>query len=69
MTDIRPNYYRGRSGQDVFDLVDDFELDFYSGNILKYVIRAGRKSPTKLDDLLKARTYINRLIELETKEK
>lgn len=68
MADIRPNYYRGRSGQDVFDLVDDFELGFYEGNVLKYIIRAGRKSPTKLDDLMKARTYINRLIELETVE-
>lgn len=39
------------------------QLDFLSGNVVKYVCRAGRKEGVRpLDDLLKARWYLDRLI-------
>lgn len=55
-------------------MLDDHEvieiiehLDFLSGNVVKYVCRAGRKEGTKpLDDLLKARWYLDRLIAWDT---
>ncbi len=59
----RPTYYRASSGRDVLDVIHEFGLGFMAGNILKYVIRAGRKpSTTAVADLRKAREYIDRWI-------
>lgn len=56
----RPDYYRASSGRDV---IHEFGLGFMAGNILKYVVRAGRKPGTDaLDDLRKAREYVDRWI-------
>ena len=41
-------------------------LDFFEGNVVKYVSRHRRKDGKK--DLLKARDYIDKLIELEYKD-
>ena len=39
-------------------------LDFCSGNVVKYVCRAGKKDgESSLDDLKKAVYYLNRLVE------
>jgi hypothetical protein len=44
-------------------------LDFLSGNAVKYLCRAGRKSgESALDDLKKAQYYINKAVEKETCE-
>jgi len=41
-------------------------LDFCSGNVVKYVCRAGKKNgESSLDDLKKAVWYLNQLIERE----
>jgi hypothetical protein len=38
-------------------------LDFMTGNVVKYAARAGRKDgESRLDDLLKARWYIEQAI-------
>jgi hypothetical protein len=60
--DPPPNHYRGR-GLQPWDVVDAFGLDFYRGNVLKYLLRAGRKDD-ELADLVKARNYLNKVIEL-----
>lgn len=63
-----PNYYFGtnKDGKaiEVFDIIDQFvDGDFYLGNVLKYVCRAGKKSKeTKLLDLEKAAHYIKEAI-------
>lgn len=41
---------------DAFDVIDAYGLDFYAGNVVKYVMRAGRKDG--LADLLKAEHYL-----------
>ena len=43
---------------------------FFVGNVIKYVARYNAKAPGKggLPDLLKARDYLNRLINLEGEE-
>lgn len=65
---IKPNYYKGKSGQDVLDVIEDFELDFYLGNCSKYIIRSGKKEgESALKDLLKAKEYIERKIKTLSK--
>lgn len=65
---VHPNYYKGNSPDgksiEVFDIVDQFVGgDFYLGNVLKYVCRAGKKSKeTKKQDLEKALHYIKEAI-------
>ena len=46
---------------EVISAIEDWKLDFHSGNVVKYVARAGRKGD-KLTDLKKAQWYLNRLI-------
>ena len=56
-------YYENGKDYDVIDIINDYELNFCRGNILKYVIRAGKKRD-ELQDLLKAKDYIEREIQL-----
>jgi hypothetical protein len=63
-----PDYYKGDNEDgkaiEVFDIIDQFVGgDFYLGNVLKYVCRAGKKSKeTKKQDLEKALHYIKEAI-------
>ena len=60
--DIGPQYYK-RGKIQVWDFIADQELDFFSGNVIKYVCRAGHKED-ELTDLKKAKAYIDKRIEL-----
>lgn len=60
-----PHYTRGQI--EVWDFIADQQLDYFTGNVVKYVCRAGFKGE-KLEDLRKARAYIDKLIALEGKE-
>ena len=56
-----PHYTTGKI--EVIDFITDKKLNYCRGNIIKYVVRAGIKSKeTELDDLKKARWYIDREI-------
>ena len=55
-------HYDNGKDYDVIDVINDYGLSFIRGNILKYVIRAGKKS-NELQDLLKAKDYLEREIE------
>lgn len=60
MNTIRPDYYKS-NGIEVLDLTDAFDLNFNLGNVVKYVVRAGRKDgEEKEKDLAKAKFYLNR---------
>lgn len=61
---IKPNYYKSKSGQDVVDIIADFDMDFLMGNTFKYIVRAGKKSKDTIEDLNKAKEYIDRKIRL-----
>ncbi len=71
---VHPNYYKGNNKDgkaiEVFDIIDQFvDGDFYLGNVLKYVCRAGKKSKeTKKQDLEKALHYITEAIKRCNKE-
>ena len=57
----QPHYDNGKD-YDVIDIINDFNLSFTRGNILKYIIRAGKKKD-ELQDLLKAKDYLEREIQ------
>ena len=58
-----PHYQKGKI--QVWDFIADQKLDFFKGNVVKYVCRAGTKSgETELDDLMKAKVYVEKAIEL-----
>jgi len=57
-----PNHYR-RGKIEVWDFIIDQELDYLSGNVVKYVCRAGYKDhESEMDDWLKVKAYVERKI-------
>ena len=54
-------HYKNNKVYDVIDICKDFSLDFNRGNIIKYVIRAGKKDD-EVKDLEKALDYLQREI-------
>lgn len=65
--DIRPDYYK-QNGHDLFDHFTEMFPEegfrgFMIGNIFKYVMRYPAKNG--IEDLRKAQTYLNRLIQFE----
>jgi hypothetical protein len=65
-TQISGNHYKGKPLQ-VWDFVAANNLGYFEGNIVKYVSRW--KDKGGVDDLRKAKHYIEKLIELETQVK
>ena len=60
---------------EVIDFIEDKELNFNLGNVVKYVARAGKKKSSgksleakTLEDLKKAKWYLDREIATRTKE-
>lgn len=50
---------------EVIEFIEDQKLGYHLGNTVKYICRAGRKDPSKeIEDLEKARWYLDRRIEL-----
>ncbi len=60
-----PSHYGGKDNvYEVIKIIEHYNLDFHIGNLVKYVIRAGKKNPEKeLEDLKKARFYLDRKID------
>ncbi len=49
---------------EVIDFIEDKQLGYHLGNVVKYVARAGKKDPTKVvEDLEKAKWYLQRKID------
>ena len=62
MTKFSPNHYQ-KGSIEVWDFVKDQNLDYLKGNIIKYVCRSGSKpGETEIDDLLKAKAYLDKAI-------
>nr|DAD98703.1 MAG TPA: nucelotide kinase [Myoviridae sp. ctPT18] len=59
MIDHPAHYNKGKI--EVIDFIEDQQLPFHLGNVVKYVARAGYKGD-KLEDLKKARWYLDRYI-------
>lgn len=61
-----PEHYT-KGGIEVHDFISAWRMNFDAGNVIKYVTRAPYKN-NKLEDLKKARWYLNKLIEEAEKE-
>lgn len=60
MKEIRPDYYKS-NGVETIDVIESFDLNFNLGNVIKYVLRAGKKEgEEKEKDLNKAMFYLKR---------
>lgn len=59
---FNPTHYRS-GAIEPWDFIISQNMDFLTGNVIKYLTRAGKKdSETYLDDLLKAQIYLRKLI-------
>lgn len=56
-----PSHYN-QGKYEVIDVILDWSLDFLAGNVIKYIARAKHKG-NELEDLKKARFYLEKLIE------
>lgn len=61
-----PQHYNAVGKIEVIDFIEDKQLGFHVGNVVKYVVRAPYKNG--LEDLQKARWYLDREIERMKKE-
>ena len=59
-----PEHYGGKQNTyEAIKVIEAWELNFYLGNVVKYISRAGKKDKTKLkEDLEKAKWYLDRFI-------
>ena len=55
-----PHYKSG--GVETIDFIEAKRLGYHLGNVVKYISRAGIKSHCPLEDLKKARWYLDRYI-------
>ncbi len=63
-----PSHYCD-GGIETLDFIIAKNLDFFLGQVCKYISRAGKKDPAKeLEDLQKAQFYLNRKIDLLKKK-
>lgn len=68
-TKYSPEHYQ-RGIIEVWDFIADQQLDYFSGNVVKYLCRAGyRAYEDELDDLRKAKAYISKRIEILNKSR
>ena len=66
-TEINEKHYKIKSIEPL-DIIDEYDLDFYLGNVIKYVLRSKYKG-TEKEDLLKAKKYIELYLDRKFKEK
>lgn len=66
----RPEHYATLSPEPL-DVIESWGLGFHEAQVLKYLARAGKKggSGKRLEDLKKARVYLNRLISFLERQK
>lgn len=60
---VHPLHYN--KGIEMWDYAHSHNLDFFEGNIVKYVTRWKHKNG--IEDLKKAKQYLDKLIELESR--
>jgi len=59
----RPAHYGGEENpHEPIKVIEHYNLDFHLGNAVKYILRAPLKG-TEIDDLKKARWYLDRKIQ------
>lgn len=56
-----PDYYN-RGAIETIEVIEDWQLGFHLGNAIKYISRAGKKTENEIEDLKKAKWYLERYI-------
>ena len=56
-----PSHYQSKSGIEVIDVIEAFDLGFNLGNVVKYILRCGKKD-SDIQELKKAKWYLEREI-------
>ena len=68
MSKANPPHYR-QGSIEPWDFIIANNLNFLEGNVIKYIVRAGKKNDeSRLDDLTKAATYLFKLIETSSQD-
>jgi hypothetical protein len=58
-----PDHYGGKQNTyEAIKVIEAWDLGFHLGNVVKYISRAGKKHDRVLEDLQKARWYLDRYI-------
>jgi hypothetical protein len=60
---VQPEPYYHTGTYEAINVIEAWGLNFSLGNVIKYVARAGRKTDNPIEDLEKAKWYIEREIE------
>ena len=56
-----PDHYGGEGNPyEAIKVIEAWDLNFYLGNVVKYISRAGKKSENNIEDLKKAEWYLSR---------
>tara|TARA_Y100000034_G_C6683911_1_gene300765 strand:- start:69 stop:338 length:270 start_codon:yes stop_codon:yes gene_type:complete len=69
-----PNHYQSGAAQgdssvyETIKVIEAWDLGFHLGNTVKYISRAGKKHDDVLEDLKKAKWYLDRFIGVYEKE-
>ena len=64
-----PEHYGGEDNPyEAIKVIEAWDLDFHLGNVVKYISRAGKKHDRPLEDIRKAKWYLDRWLEKETKD-
>lgn len=64
-----PAHYGGDTVYEVIKVIEAWGLGFHLGNTVKYIARAGKKDQrVLLEDLEKARWYLDRWIEIQKRK-
>jgi hypothetical protein len=60
-----PEHYGGiQNPYEAINVIENWELGFCLGNVVKYISRAGKKDPEReIEDLEKAKWYLERHIQ------
>lgn len=61
MVNSPPHYKSG--GVETIDFIEAKQLGYHLGNVVKYISRAGIKSHNPLEDIRKAKWYLDRHLE------
>ena len=60
-----PDHYGGDNNPyEAIKIIEALGLDFHLGNVVKYISRAGKKHETVLEDMKKAKWYLDRWLEI-----
>ena len=64
---MRPTHYGGEENpHEAIKIIEHYNLGFHLGNCIKYMLRAGKKD-NELEDLEKAKWYLDKARELKVK--